>query len=122
MRIRRLLLILSLLFSILSSQSFINRLKVPIYYTSSLSIGYDSNLFRLSDLNLQSDSSSEIINSNAFDSGSVVPKIQLSYSPFILSNINTQLDFSITSNNYFSSSDKSFNIFYSQLGFKFAPY
>ena len=106
----------------LNSQSLINRFKVPIYYTSSFSVGYDSNLFRLSNLNLQTNSSSGIVNSDTFDSGSIIPKIQLNYSPFIFSNFDTQLDFSITRNHYFSSSDKSFSIFYSQLGFKFAPY
>ena len=121
MRTKLILLIISLL-STLSSQSIINRFKVPIYYTSSLSLGYDNNLFRLSDLNLQTDNSSEIINSTTFDSGSVTPEIKINYNPFIFSNVVTQFDFSATRNHYFSSKDKSFNIFYSQLGFKFAPY
>ena len=46
-----------------------NRLKVPIYYTSSFSFGYDSNLFRLSDLDLKVDNNNTIINSDTFDSG-----------------------------------------------------
>ena len=121
-RTKKIFLVLVIFFSILSSQTFINRFKVPIYYTSSFSIGYDSNLFRLSDLNLETDSSSKIVNSSTFDSGYISPKIQMSYNPFIFSNFNTQLDFSATRNHYFSSSDKSFSIFYSQLGIKFAPY
>tara|TARA_B110000014_G_C20102606_1_gene579129 strand:+ start:776 stop:1849 length:1074 start_codon:yes stop_codon:yes gene_type:complete len=122
MRIRQIFLIITLLFTTLTSQSLVDRFKVPIYYTSSFSIGYDNNLFRLSDLNLATDSSSNIVNSNTFDSGSIFPKIEISYSPYIFSSFNTQLEFSATRNHYFSSSDKSFSIFYSQLGFKLAPY
>ena len=35
--------------SSLMSQAFLDRLNVPIYTTYSLSTGYDSNMFRLSD-------------------------------------------------------------------------
>jgi len=106
----------------LSSQSLINKLKVPIYYTSSFSFAYDNNLFRLSDLNLEADNSAKIINSKTFDSGLITPKIQLNYSPFIFSQVKTEIDFSASRNHYFSSSEKSFSTFYSQIGFKFAPY
>ena len=122
MRIRKIILILSLLFSIINSQSLVDRFNVPIYYTSSFSVGYDSNLFRLSNSNLETVNLSKIVNSEAFDSGSISPKIQINYSPFISSKIKTQLDFSATRNHYFSSGDKSFSIFYSQLGFKLAPF
>jgi hypothetical protein len=120
-RDRKILLILFLL-STLNAQNFINRLKVPIYYTSSFSVGYDSNIFRLSDLNLQVDNTSTIINSSTFDSGYIVPKLQVNYSPFLTSNIKTEFNFSFSRNHYFSSNEKSYNIFYTQLGFKLAPY
>ena len=109
-------------FSFLFSATFLDRFKVPIYYTSSLSMGYDNNLFRLSALNLESNSSSNIIDSDAFDSGYITPKIQIAYHPYIFSSLKTDIDFSFTRNHYFSSLEKSFNIFYSQLGIKFAPY
>ena len=55
--------LLSLLFfSVLCSSSIFSGFKVPIYYTSSLSMGYDNNLFRLSDLNLDEDNISKLSN------------------------------------------------------------
>ena len=68
-----------------------NRLKVPIYYTSSFSIGYDSNLFRLSDLDLEVDNNNTIINSDTFDSGYITPKLRVSYSPYLLNGIKTAI-------------------------------
>ncbi len=118
----RSILFIIFLFSVLNAHSLINGLKVPIYYTSSFSIGYDSNIFRLSDLNLQTDNTSNIINSSTFDSGYINPKLHINYNPFLISNIKTEFDFSFSRNHYFSSSEKSYNVFYSQLGLKFAPY
>ena len=121
MKGKKILLIIFLL-SGLNAQSLIHRLKVPIYYTSSFSVGYDSNIFRLSDLNLEVDNTSTIINSSTFDSGYIVPKLQVNYSPFLMSKVKTELNFSLSRNHYFSSDEKSYNIFYTQLGFKLAPY
>ena len=121
MRDRKILLIIFLL-SVLNAQTLINKLKVPIYYTSSFSVGYDSNIFRLSNLNLQVDNTSTIINSSTFDSGYIVPKFQVNYNPFLMSKVKTEFNFSFSRNHYFSSDEKSYNIFYTQIGFKLAPY
>ena len=43
------LFLLLIIPSYLISQSILDRFNVPIYITSSLSTGYDSNIFRLSD-------------------------------------------------------------------------
>ena len=37
------------LLSMIGAQSLVNRFKVPLYLSTSISIGYDSNIFRLSD-------------------------------------------------------------------------
>jgi len=121
-RIKVTLIILLLFFSNLYSQSFINKIKVPIYYTSSMSIGYDSNVFRLSDIDLKIDTNNDIINSKTFDGAYLNPKIDLKYSPYLLKNIITQFNFSFGRNHYLNSSDKSYDIFYSELGFKFDSY
>ena len=99
-----------------------NRLKVPIYYTSSFSIGYDSNLFRLSDLDLEVDNNNTIINSDTFDSGYITPKLQVSYSPYLLNGIKTEFNVSFSRNHYFSSEEKSYNTFSSDLGLKLGSY
>jgi len=115
--------LLSLLFfSALCSNSIFSGFKVPIYFTSSVSMGYDNNLFRLSTLNLDSTLLPSIVDASAFDSGYVIPKLKIDYQPYIFKNLKTDFNFAYTRNHYFSSSEKSFNIFQSQIGIKFAPY
>ena len=50
-----------------------------------MSVGYDNNLFRLSNLNLESNTSSNIIDSDTFDTGYITPKLQIDYQPYIFS-------------------------------------
>tara|TARA_Y100000588_G_C14222598_1_gene911705 strand:+ start:506 stop:1603 length:1098 start_codon:yes stop_codon:yes gene_type:complete len=110
--------------SYLISQTFLDRLNVPIYITSSLSAGYDTNIFRLSDFerNFEFQNSIPIINSNTFDDGYITPKISINYSPHLISKIKTQLNFSLLRNHYFDTNDKSYNIIFTELGFKLASY
>ena len=65
--------------SYLISQSFLDRLNVPVYITSSLSTGYDSNIFRLSDFEkiFEYHEYIPIIDANTFDDGYVIPKISI---------------------------------------------
>lgn len=121
-KIRILSLTFLLFFSLIHSQTFINKIKVPIYYTSSMSFGYDSNVFRLSDLDLKVNVDNDIINSKTFDGIYITPKIDIDYSPYLLNNIITRFNFSFSRNHYTNSSDKSYNIFYSELGLKFSSY
>ncbi len=118
----RQLLLSLLLLSVLYTNTIFSGFRVPIYYTSSMSVGYDNNLFRLSNLNLESNTSSNIIDSDTFDTGYITPKLQIDYQPYIFSSLKTDFDFSLSRNHYFSSPEKSFNILYSQIGIKFAPY
>ena len=76
----------------------------------------------MSDLNLEIDNTPIIINSSTFDSGYIAPKLQINYNPFLIPNIKTEFNFSFSRNHYFSSDEKSYNIFYAQLRFKLAPY
>ena len=119
---RKTFILFVLFFSILHSQTFLNRLKIPIYYTSSIAIGYDSNVFRLSEIDLETDSNDNIINASTFDSGYITPKINISYSPYLLDKIKIKFNFSFSRNHYFNSIDKSYNIFSSELGLKFGSY
>ena len=84
-----------LLFSVLCSSSIFSGFKVPIYYTSSVSMGYDNNLFRLSNLNLDSTLLPSIVDASAFDSGYITPKLKIDYQPYIIKDLKTDLIFPI---------------------------
>ena len=126
-RCRNILIILLIPLSVCFAQneSFIERLKKPIYINSSFSFGYDSNAFKLSALeksNQLTDITS-IANTKTFDSGFIKPKIKIIYKPNLISDkIKTDFTFSISRNHYFNSSDKSYNVFSSEVAIKFGSY
>ena len=110
--------------SYLISQTFLDRLNVPIYITSSLSTGYDTNIFRLSNFekNFEFQNTIPIINSKTFDDGYINPKISISYSPYLINTIKTQFNFSLSKNQYLGTDEKSYNIIFSELGVKLGSY
>ncbi|MAQ43733.1 MAG: hypothetical protein CMG25_04520 [Candidatus Marinimicrobia bacterium] len=110
--------------SSLMSQAFLERLNVPIYTTYSLSTGYDSNIFRLSDFEkeFQFQNTIPIINSDTFDASYMVPKISISYSPHLIKKNKTQFNFSLLRNHYFGATEKSYNIIYTEFGVKLGSY
>jgi len=120
-------LVLFLLFvfpSYLVSQTFLDRFNVPIYTSSSLSIGYDNNIFRLSDFerDFQYSESISAINAQTFDDGYIAPKLSIHYSPYLINNIKTQFKFSLSRTHYLNTENKSYNIIFSELGIKLGSY
>ena len=89
MRLKNNLFYFILLFFILAqvgAQSFTNRLRVPIKLYTSVSYGYDNNVFRLSNLEIKDYESHEvlgwnipIINSEGFDNAYITPKVSIKY-------------------------------------------
>ena len=121
----RLVLFLLLAFpSYLVSQTFLDRFNVPIYISSSLSSGYDSNIFRLSDFEkfFQYDEYIPTINAQTFDDSYIVPKLSIKYTPYLINNLKTQFNFSLSRTHYFDTNEKSYNIIFSQLAIKLGSY
>lgn len=118
------LFLLLIIPSSLISQSILDRFNVPIYITSSLSTGYDSNIFRLSDFerNFEYHGGIPVIDANTFDDGYVVPKININYSPYIIHGIKTRFNFSLSRTHYLDTDDKSYNIISSELAIKLGSY
>ncbi|SVE05039.1 uncharacterized protein METZ01_LOCUS457893, partial [marine metagenome] len=67
----------------LYGQSLLNRLRVPIYLTSSFTLGHDSNYLRLSEQDKASVITKPTIlgDSNSFDSEMIRPELKFSYGP-----------------------------------------
>ena len=116
--------VLFFLLSPLLSENYLDRFRTPIYTTYSLSIGYDNNIFRLSESDISDlfDTSNPIVNSRTFDSAFLSPKLILNYKPQLTNKLKTELKFSVSSNQYYSSDDKSYNIYFSEIGIRFSPY
>lgn len=105
---------------------FLNRLRVPIYSTYSFSTGYDSNIFRLSESEMSNpffyDEENPPVDTDTYDSAVLSPKFSVNYKPHLIKKIKTEFLFSVTGNYYSASSEKSFNIIFSEFGVRFAPY
>ena len=121
---RVVLFLLFIIPSYLISQSFLDRLNVPIYISSSMSTGYDSNIFRLSNFEREFEYQNQIliINANTLDDGYLNPKISINYSPYLINEIKTQFNFSFSKTHYFGTEDKSYNIIFSELAIKLGSY
>ena len=114
--IKYIIFVMLLLFSLSFGGNFINKLRVPIYTTYSLSVGYDSNIFRLSESEMNDlfDSTNPVVNSKTYDSAFLSPKLIINYKPQLLSKFKTEFNFSVSRNQYPSSGDKSYNIIFSE--------
>ena len=121
--LKRIIFIISI-FSFLFGDNILNKLRAPIYTTYSLSMGYDSNIFRLSEseMNDSFDSTNPVVDSKTYDSAFLSPKLIINYKPYLIEKIKTEFNFSLSSNQYTSSEDKSYNIIFSEFGVRFSPY
>ena len=121
---RAVLFLLLLVPSYLISQSFLDRFNVPIYISSSVSTGYDSNIFRLShfEREFEYENQISIINANSLDDGYLNPKISINYSPYLINQVKTQFNFSFSKTHYFDTEEKSYNIIFSELAIKLGSY
>ena len=75
--------LLFLLVSLLIPSNFIDRFRVPVYATTSVGVGYDSNIFKFSesDINDVHDNFSFLGDSEKFDSGMIKSGLEIEYSP-----------------------------------------
>ena len=103
---------------------FSDGFRVPIKLSYSSSFGYDSNVFRLSDLerNQKYDQDIVIINSDTFDAPYINSRLGTKYAPKIFKKFKTEFNFSFSGNSYITIPDKSFLVINSGFGIKFAPY
>ena len=98
--------------------------KVPIKVSYSSSIGYDNNVFRLPDLELNQVYQNDVyvMDSDAFDAPYLIPKLSAKYSPEIFKNFKTEFKFSFSRNSYITIPNKSYSIINSDFGMKLASY
>ena len=110
--------------SYIFSQTLLDRLNVPIYLSTTLSTGYDTNIFRLSEFEKQFEFYNyiPIIDGDQFHSSYIAPKISISYSPALISGVKTQLTSSLSRTHYIDIEEKSYNVFFSQLAIKLGAY
>ena len=124
------ILISMLLCQALMADKFIDRFRVPIKLYYSSSFGYDTNVFRLSDLErnqaYEDSTNIPIINSKTFDGAYLSPKITIRYAPHIINQFKTEFKFSFDRNIYMNLYQlipgKSYSIINSELGIKLASY
>lgn len=102
-----------LLISNLSSQTLVSRIAVPIYLTTSISVGYDNNFLRLSDLEKENATfDSQLLgDSETFDSQIIRPEIKIVYNPVLLNGHITNIRLTMARLDYGQSSRKSYHSF-----------
>ena len=125
----RLAIILAITFihQILIADNFIERLRVPIKLSYSSSFGYDSNIFRLSDLErnqyYKDAHNINIITPDAAFNGTYIsPKINIKYIPYLIDWLTTEFKFSFNRNMYISIPEKSYSVINSEFGIKLGSY
>lgn len=103
--------------AVLMGQSLADRLRTPLYFSTALSIGYDENLLKFSELEKQNAANSPEIMGDleTFDSSVLRPEIRLNYSPVFFQEHATNFIFGAAYSSYQQSSAKS----YSSYVFKF---
>ncbi|MBC8215307.1 MAG: hypothetical protein ISS10_02975 [Candidatus Marinimicrobia bacterium] len=97
--------------SILSGQPFLNRVLTPIYVTSSVMFGYDSNVLKLSESEMDDAGVNKDIlgGMQTFDSGIIRPEMQIEYIPELIRNHETRLVLNASHAVYSHSRDKSYS-------------
>ena len=101
----------------LNAQSVVNRFRVPIYFTPSITLGYDSNFLRLSEID-KTDASTELSilgDSKTFDSEIIRPELKFQYSPVLSAKHETNFIINLASVVFNQSKNKS----YSSYGVRF---
>lgn len=107
------LLISLLVVNASASQSFLERLRVPIYVKPSLVIGYDTNMLRLSSTEMEETVlvDAALGDTETFDSEIIYPQIEFLYSPVISFEHETNIRISYGRAQYGQSNDKSYSSF-----------
>ena len=117
-------LILFLLISFIIPSNFLDRFRVPIYATTSVQVGYDSNIFRFSESDMADtyEDVSFMGDSEKFDSGMIKSGLEIEYSPALWDNHEIRFKLGYK-NNYFShSKEKAYDIITTELGVHLGSY
>ena len=119
----RILLITSFFLQIGLSIPLLNRLLVPVYYSTSFTYGYDSNILKFSDEE-KSDSEAEVwlLGDNELSSSVVKTGISLKYIPYIFKNHDTHLNVKLNYSNFLNSLDKKYISYSVKLSQHLGPY
>jgi hypothetical protein len=82
-----------ILLIVISTSMFGSSLSVPIYYTTSVSFGYDSNIFKLSTEEMDNATYEPLIlsDSETFDSAIIRPELKIKYNPVLFGNHETKV-------------------------------
>jgi len=116
-------IILFIGFSIIFSQSLLDRLIVPFYIKSEFLSGYDNNYLKLSSVEKDSDDLYYILgDSHEIYSEVIRNKTNILYIPYIFKNHETRFDFRLAMSKYLSSSLKFHKSYYLRLSQHLAPY
>ena len=101
----------------------LNRFLVPIYYSTTLTYGYDSNILKFSNEE-KSDAQSDIwlLGDNELSSLAVKGGISLKYLPYIFENHDTHLNVKLNYSNFVSSLDKKYISYSVKLSQHLGPY
>lgn len=99
------------------AQPLMNRLMTPVYITSSVLFGYDSNVLRLSEHEMENafEDVSILGDMNTFDSGIVRSELEVEYSPALISGHETRFTFDANYSYYSESLEKTYSSFSAKL-------
>ena len=101
----------------------LNRLLVPIYYTTSLTYGYDSNILKFSEEEkLDSETEPWLLGRNVLTSSVLKGSASLLYIPYIFNGHETQLKVKINYSDFIDSSDKKYYSYSLKLAQHLGPF
>ncbi len=103
-------------------QTIKQRLFVPVYLQTSLSLGYDNNFMRLSDKEIREDDVTEYGISSTLDSPILKPTVKLIYSPAIIDGKTTNIITSASYSHFSQAVHKSYIIMNLSLELKLRSY
>lgn len=95
------------------TQSFLERLRVPIYVEPSLAIGYDSNMLRFSSVEMEETVlvDATLGDTKTFDSEIIYPQVEIMFNPVLSLEHETNIRFSFGRAQYGQSKNKSYSSF-----------
>ena len=108
--------------SVMFSQDFIDRLRVPIIIKTKVAVGYDNNYLRLSNKEIESSNVSALGIVSTLDSPIIKPTLKFIYSPVIIDNHKTNVVSSISYSHFNQSINKSYFISNLSLELKLRSY
>ena len=108
--------------SIMFSQDFIDRLRVPIIIRTKVAVGYDNNYLRLSNQEIENSNVSALGVVSTLDSPIIKSMIKFIYSPVIIDNHKTNVVSSISYSHFNQAINKSYFISNLSLELKLRSY